>query len=109
MELWLSEFISEERTSSPLPSHRGADSIENLPNTHQGVQNEGGGELKKKDRFHKSCKELEVSSIKINIPKIQIGQFKEAETGGGDPGEGVDWKEREKWVSGGGRWWVGQF
>ena len=45
-----------------------------------------GGELKKKDRFHKSCKELEVSSIKINIPKIQIGQFKEAETGGGDPG-----------------------
>ena len=59
-----------------------------------------GGELKKKDRFHKSCKELEVSSIKINIPKIQIGQFKEAETGGGDSGEGVDWKEREKWVRG---------
>ena len=43
----------------------------------------GGGELKKKDRFHKSCKELEVSSMKINIPKIQIGQFKEAEIGGG--------------------------
>ena len=42
-----------------------------------------GGELKKKDRFHKSCKELEVSSIKINIPKIQIGQFKEAEIGWG--------------------------
>ena len=40
-----------------------------------------------------------MSSIKINIPKIQIGQFKEAETGGGIlDKEWIGKKRRSGWV-----------